>query len=60
MNIGGRRIGPLDIIFYVVVVALVFMMVRPGSKAGTALIAVTNALAAVIGTATGAEARGGG
>jgi hypothetical protein len=53
-----RKFTPLDVIFWVIVLAIVFMVVRPGSKAGAGLIAVTNAFAAVVGTATGAEARG--
>ncbi len=45
---------PLDILFWVIVVAIIYMLVRPGSKAGTAVIAVAEVLAGVIATATGA------
>ncbi len=37
----------------VLVVALVYMLVRPGSKAATAVTAVSGALGAMIGTVTG-------
>lgn len=47
-----------DVIAWAFVLGIVYMLVRPGSKAGTALVDVTNALAAVIGTATGSVQRG--
>lgn len=53
------KFSALDVIFWAIVLAIVFMLVRPGSKAAAGLIAVTDAFAAVVGTATGAVARGG-
>jgi len=50
-------VKPLDILFWVIVLAIVYMLVRPSSKAGQALIAIANAFAAVTATATGAAAR---
>lgn len=49
----------LDVFFWLIIFAIVFSLVRPGSKAGTALVGVTDGLAAVIGTATGYVERGG-
>lgn len=42
-----------DAIFWVIVVAIIFSLVRPGSKSGQAVVDVTDALAAVVGLATG-------
>jgi hypothetical protein len=56
--VNGRRVSPGDVIFYVIIVAIVFSLVRPGSKAGAALVAVTDAAADVIGWATGYAQRG--
>lgn len=50
------RWRPLDILFWVLVLAIVTVTVRPGSKAGQAVAATAQALAAIIGTATGAAA----
>jgi dolichol kinase len=53
--------GPFTIasaVFWVIILALIFSLVRPGSKAGTALVVVTDALAAVIGQVTGYAQRG--
>ena len=55
----GPRLGPLSVLAWVFVVALVYSLVRPGSKAGTAVVDITNAVAAVIGQTTGyAAAKG--
>lgn len=54
-----RRIGVWDFLFYLVIVAIVYALVRPGSKAGVAIVAVTDALAATIGVVTGSTLRGG-
>ncbi len=53
-----RRISGWDVAFYLVIVAVIFSLVRPGSKAGKALIAAGSALTAVIGLATGYVQRG--
>jgi hypothetical protein len=37
----------------VIIVAVVFLLVRPGSPAGTAIKDVSTALAGLVGTATG-------
>jgi hypothetical protein len=42
-----------DVLFYLIIVAIVYMLVRPGGQAGEALIAVTSAFAAVIAAAEG-------
>jgi len=55
--VGG--VSGWDLAFWVVVVAILFSVVRPGSKGGGAVIAMTEALAAVVGEATGYYARGG-
>jgi hypothetical protein len=47
-----------DIAFWVVVVAIVTSLVRPGARGGQFVVAVTDALAAVVGTATGYVQRG--
>lgn len=52
------RFSWLDFLFWVVVVAIIFSLVRPGSKAGQAVVAVTDALASVVGLATGYVQRG--
>jgi hypothetical protein len=39
--------------FYLVLLAIVFSLVRPGSRSGEVMIAITDALAAVITTAEG-------
>jgi uncharacterized membrane protein len=51
------RFKPLDILYWVFIVAIIYMLVRPSSKAGQAVIAIANALAAVTATATGAAAK---
>jgi len=53
-----RRVSAWDIAFYLIIVAIVFSLVRPGSKAGKALVAVTGAMTAVVGLATGYTQRG--
>lgn len=47
------RVSGWYLAFYIIVVAILMSVVRPGSKAGAAIVAVTDALAAVIGMATG-------
>ena len=54
-----RRVGIWDLLFWIVMVACLASVVRPGSKAGTALVALMDALAAVVGEATGYESRKG-
>jgi len=44
--------------FLLIVAAIVYSLVRPGSKAGQAVQAVTDALVGVIGTTTGYTQRG--
>lgn len=39
--------------FWVIVIAIIYLMVRPGSKAGQAAVSVVNAFAATVGKATG-------
>ncbi|HEY2089881.1 MAG TPA: hypothetical protein VGH54_28155 [Mycobacterium sp.] len=46
----------LDVIFWAAVIGIIYMLVRPSSKAGQAVIVMADALAAVIATATGAAA----
>lgn len=47
---------PVDLLFWAFVLAIIYMLVRPGSRAGTAVIALADAVAAMIATATGAAA----
>lgn len=42
-----------DGLFWLFVIAITYMLVRPGSQAGEALIAVTSAFAAIISAAEG-------
>jgi hypothetical protein len=44
---------PLDVLFWVIMLAIVYVLVRPGSKAGTAIQAVSAALIAIVGETTG-------
>lgn len=53
-------VGILDLLFWVVVVAMIATLVRPGSNAGQAVIDMVNAFAAVVSGATGAFAQQGG
>jgi hypothetical protein len=46
--------GPLDWIFWAIILAIVFVLVRPGSKAGTAIAGLSTALIALVGETTGA------
>lgn len=48
-----------DIAFWVIVVAIITSLVRPGAQGGKFVVAVTNALAGLVGTATGYTQRGG-
>jgi len=51
--ITSGRLGPAALLAWLFVVALIFSLVRPGAKAGTAVVDITNAVAAVIGQTTG-------
>lgn len=53
-----NKVSWLDFVYWVILVAIIFSLARPGSKAGTAIVAVTDALAAVIGLSTGYVQRG--
>jgi hypothetical protein len=52
--------GIAGAIFWALVLAIIYMLVRPNSPAGGAVIALANAMAAMIATATGAAATGNG
>jgi hypothetical protein len=52
----SRPRSVLDVVFWTAVLAIIYMLVRPASQAGQAMIAMANALAGVIATATGAPA----
>jgi hypothetical protein len=52
------RFSGWDIAFWIIVVAIVMSLVRPGSKGGQFVVDVTNAVAAVVGVATGYTQRG--
>ena len=54
----SRRPSVAGLFFYLIIVAIVYMLVRPGSNAAGALIAITNALAALIATAEGQPRKG--
>lgn len=43
----------VSLLFYVIVVAILMSLVRPGSVGGQAVIDITDAFAAVVGKATG-------
>jgi hypothetical protein len=43
----------ITLIFWVIVVAILMSLTRPGSLGGQAVVDVTDAFAAVVGTATG-------
>lgn len=49
----GEGVTGWDIAFYVIVAAIVYSLVRPGSPAGTAIIALADLTEGVVGTATG-------
>ena len=53
-----KKVSVLDLLYWVIIVAIIFSLARPGSKAGIAIVAVTDALAAVIGLSTGYVQRG--
>lgn len=53
-----RRVGITDVLFYVIVVAIIATLVRPGANAGQAVIDMIDAFAAVVGGATGASQEG--
>jgi len=43
-----------DLAFWLIVLAGVFILVRPGSPAGTAVVAITDLAAGVVSASTGA------
>jgi hypothetical protein len=45
--------GLWELVTGVIIIAIIFMLVRPGSPAGTAVTDLSEALAALVGTATG-------
>jgi hypothetical protein len=47
------NIRPLDVLFYVIMLAIVYVFVRPGSKAGEAVKGLSTALIAIVGETTG-------
>lgn len=51
---------PLDLVFWAIMLAIVFVLVRPGSKAGTAVKDISTALIALVGETTGYTPPGGG
>jgi dolichol kinase len=50
--------GLSGLFFWLVVIAIIFTLVRPASRAGQALVALTDAIAGIIGAATGARQTG--
>lgn len=42
-----------DLAFFVIIAAIVYSLVRPGSPAGSAAVAIGDLLEGLIGTATG-------
>ena len=62
-ELGPARIGVgvsgWDLAFYVVLAATLYVLVRPGSPAGTALVAITDLIAGLVGVATGSIFRKG-
>ena len=50
---GLNGFGPLDFLFYIILVAIVFMLVRPGGQGGQAVITVSNTFAKVVAAAEG-------
>jgi hypothetical protein len=50
---------PLDVLFWLIMVAILFVLVRPGSKAGTAIAGLSSALIAIVGETTGWAGAGG-
>lgn len=48
-----------NLLFFVIMAALLFMIVRPGSPAADGVVIWGEAIAAVVGTATGQTQRGG-
>ncbi len=47
-----------QLLFLAILAAIIYSLVRPGSKAGDALVLVSDAVANVVGTATGYTQRG--
>lgn len=54
------RFSPASIFLYIIIVAIVYMLVRPGSQAAEAMIAVAAAFAALISAAEGQPHKPGG
>jgi len=52
--------GILDVVFWAIILALVMVLVRPGSKAGAAITGISTALIAVVGETTGWAGQHGG
>jgi hypothetical protein len=50
---------PVDVLFWAIMLAIVFVLVRPGSKAGTAIQGMSTALIAIVGETTGWTGNGG-
>ena len=48
------RIGLTDVLFWLIIATIVYVMVRPGSPAGKAIAAFGDLFAAAVGVATGA------
>lgn len=44
---------PLDVVFWAIMLAIVLVLVRPGSKAGDAVKGISTALIAIVGETTG-------
>jgi hypothetical protein len=53
------RFRAWDVLFWIVIVAIIYSLVRPGSKGAAMIVALTDALAAVVGLSTGYTQRGG-
>jgi hypothetical protein len=51
--ITSGKLGPAALLAWLFVLAVIYSLVRPGSKAGAAVVSITNAVAAVVGQTTG-------
>ena len=51
---------PLDLLFWVIMLAILLVLVRPGSKAGAAIQGLSTALIGVVGETTGWTGSGSG
>jgi hypothetical protein len=52
------RVGIWDLLFFIIIVAILFSLVRPGSRSGEAIVVLTDALAVTVGLATGYTKKG--